>query len=101
MRSHDSIALLEAMRAAKPIIATDVGRNTKSVRDKKEALIVKSASVPALRDALDEMISNHELRSQLATAVRERFDQEFTEDTMVAKTAEWMNTFLNVPSSAQ
>ena len=101
LAEYHSIALLEAMRAAKPIIATDVGGNTESVRDQKEALIVESASVPALRDALDEMITNRELRARLATAVRKRFEQEFTEDTMVTKTAEWMNTFLNVPSPAR
>ena len=49
--SH-SISLLEAMRAAKAIIATDVGGNTESARHEQEALIVPPADAAALAAAL-------------------------------------------------
>ena len=93
--SH-SIALLEAMRAGKPIIATQVGGNTESVRDQQEALIVKPASIVALQDALDRILSDKDLRVRLASAAKDRFDQHFTEDKMLSQTAAWIRTLLNV-----
>ncbi len=86
---YHSIALLEAMRAGKAIIATDVGGNTESVRDRQEALIVPPADSKALETAMLEMIRNRELRISLASAAMNRFLTEFTEDRMLEKLAAW------------
>ncbi len=92
---NHSIALLEAMRAAKPIIATDVGGNAESVQHEKEALIVPPADIVAMEFALNRMIGDHSLRYQLAVAARKRFEQEFTEQRMLEKLANWFKSFEN------
>ena len=85
-----SIGLLEAMRASKAIIATDVGGNTESVRDEREGLIVKAADVADLSEALARLTKDSDLRARLGAAAYERFCSEFTEEAMLTKTAEWL-----------
>lgn len=87
--SH-SIGLLEAMRAGLPIVATDVGGNTESVRHEQEGLIVQSANASQLAESLDRLLSDSELSTTLSHAARERFVQEFTEEAMLSKTAAWL-----------
>lgn len=89
---NHSIALLEAMRAGKAIIATDVGGNTESVRDGKEALIVPAEDKKALANALKTMIADSGLRERLAKAARQRFEAEFTEEVMLEKLADWFRS---------
>ena len=85
-----SIALLEAMRAAKPIIATDVGGNSESVRHEKEALLVPPADSAALAGAIEKLIRDEALRNRLATQVYQRFIENFTIEKTSEKTAQWM-----------
>jgi glycosyltransferase involved in cell wall biosynthesis len=87
--SH-SIGLIEAMRAGRPIIATNVGGNTETVRDGREGMIVRPADEKGLAGALNHMISDEALRARLGAAARKRFTSEFTEEVMLAKTAQWL-----------
>jgi L-malate glycosyltransferase len=77
-----SIALLEAMRAGTAIIATDVGGNSESVRDKKEGILIPSKNVEQLSKGLLKLIESKELRLTYASAAKERFQNNFTEDRM-------------------
>lgn len=85
-----SIALLEAMRAGKAIIATDVGGNTESVRDDKEGLIVPPRNARALANALNRMIEDRALAQRLSEAAKERFHKYFTIDHMLNETEAWL-----------
>ncbi len=93
-----SISLLEAMRASLPIICTSVGDNLKTVRTGKEALVVSPGDVMALEKALLALIENAELREKLASAARQRFDKEFTEERMVSSTYRVIKTTLEMVS---
>ncbi len=90
LAEYHSIALLEAMRAGKAIVATDVGGNTESVRHDKEALVVQAADVDSLEAALDKVVSDDLLRERLGNAARARFCSKFTEDVMLKKTGAWL-----------
>lgn len=90
LAEYHSIGLLEAMRAGLPIVATDVGGNTESVRDGREGLIVAPADAAGLAAALGRMLAEPSLRERLGAAARQRFVAEFTEDAMLAKTARWL-----------
>lgn len=92
-----SISLLEAMRAAKAIIATDVGGNTESARHEHEALIVPPADAAALAAALERLINDVTLRNQLGQRARGRFLAEFKVDRMVGRTAEWLTRVAALP----
>jgi glycosyltransferase involved in cell wall biosynthesis len=90
---YHSIGLLEAMRAQKAIVATDVGGNTESVRHEKEALIVPAADPDALYAALSRLIQSPDLRHTLAQAARQRFEEIFTEDITKKNLARWLLSF--------
>ena len=92
LAEYHSIALLEAMRAEKPIISTDVGGNTESVRDKQEALIVPPADSKAISGAIDLLLKDSQLSANLAQGARKRFLEEFTVGRMVEKTANWLSS---------
>lgn len=90
LAEYHSIGLLEAMRAEKAIISTDVGGNTESVRHDQEGLIVSSKSAGQLEDAIDVMLDDRVKAEGLAIAARKRFLENFTEEVMIKKTAAWM-----------
>ena len=86
-----SIGLLEAMRSEKPIVATDVGGNTESVRDEQEALIVLPANASRLAEALIRLVEDRTLAARLAEASRRRFLEHFTAARMLSETADWLH----------
>lgn len=90
LAEYHSIGLLEAMRAGKAIVATDVGGNTESVRHEKEALVVPPADSGALALAIERLVSDPSLRSRLGETARKRFLEHFTVECMVLHTAEWL-----------
>ena len=93
LHEYHSIGLLEAMRAGLPIVASNVGGNTESVRHEKEALIVPPADPKILATALMRMINEPDLRERLSKATRQRFEIEFTEKIMLEKLADWFHSF--------
>ncbi len=91
LREGHSIALLEAMRAAKPIVATDVPGNMESVEHEKEALLVPPKDPQAFARALDRLVKDRTLAQELSEAAKERFHRCFTIDHMLDKTATWLS----------
>lgn len=82
-QENHSIAVLEAMRAGKAIVATNVGGNGESIRDGFEGRLVPAGEVSPLADALEQLINDGELRHQLSALARKRFEKEFTEEAMM------------------
>jgi glycosyltransferase involved in cell wall biosynthesis len=95
LAEYHSIGLLEAMRAQKAIVATDVGGNTESVRNGQEGLIVASKNSSEIVTAINELIENNDKVVQLSLNARKRFLDCFTEEVMVRKTASWIVKSLN------
>ena len=79
---YHSIAVLEAMRAGKCIVATTVGGNGESILNMEQGILVPPSDPVALADGLERMIKDEKLRSKLARAARLRYENEFTEDAM-------------------
>lgn len=92
---YHSIGLLEAMRAQKAIVATDVGGNLESVSHEKEALIVPAGDSIALKSALLRLIKSQNLRSSLALSARQRFTDNFTVDETKKRLATWLLSYAN------
>lgn len=82
LEEFHSIAILEAMRAQKAIVATNIGGNPESLRDEKDALMVPSKDSQALADALERVLKSPELRERLAASAHSRFLERFTIDVM-------------------
>jgi glycosyltransferase involved in cell wall biosynthesis len=72
-----SLALLEAMSAALPIVATNVGATSAAVDDEREALLVPGRDPAALAAAVARVHDDPALRARLGRAARARFDPAF------------------------
>lgn len=81
------IAILEAMAAALPVVATRVGGVPEVVADEETGLIVEPDDVDGLAAALDRVASDAGLRERLGRAgaerITERFDARSTARQMV------------------
>ncbi len=82
------ISILEAMRAALPVVATDVGGVAESVRHEETGLLVRRGDVAGLRDALARLIAGPALRVAMGTAGRRLWAAQFTASAMTARTVE-------------
>jgi len=95
IKENHSIALLEAMRSHKAIIATNVGGNEESVRNEIEGLLVPSKDSMRLALAIQKMYYDKKLRDEYSRNAYLRFKREFTSSCMVEKTSRWIDqTFI-------
>ena len=76
------MALIEAMAAKVPIVATDVGGMPHALDNGDAGLVVPSADQVALATAIIRLLRNAEERSQLAAAAAFRFESHFTARAM-------------------
>jgi glycosyltransferase involved in cell wall biosynthesis len=80
-----SIALLEAMAAAKPVVATDVGGNPELVASGETGLLVPPSDADALAMKICELLQNRELASSLGANALAKVNRDFTVDAMITK----------------
>lgn len=71
------IALLEAMAAGKPIVATNVGGVSECIRDGVDGLLVPSRSPEQLSRTVIALLDNPERCQSLSTNAIQRVEQEF------------------------
>ena len=81
-----SITLLEAMRAARACVATDVGGNPEAVADGESGRIVPAGDVRALGAAIASLLADPERCDRLGLAGAARFSGHFTASRMVRET---------------
>ena len=81
------LAILEAMAAGVPVVATDAGGTAEVVRDGETGVIVRAADAPALATAIGSMLSNRNRATRLAAAARALVTREYSVDGMVASVA--------------
>jgi glycosyltransferase involved in cell wall biosynthesis len=82
------IALLEAMAAQKPIVATQVGGIPDAVRDGREAILVPPADPEALARAVSQMLREPRRAEALAAAARQRAITEYSIDRVARRIEE-------------
>jgi len=79
-------SILEGMRAALPVIASDVGGVRESVVDGETGLVVPRGDVAALQAALARLLDRPDERLSMGLAGRASFDAHFTFGAMCRKT---------------
>lgn len=82
-----SLATLEAMALAKPIVATTVGGFKEQIQDGRTGLLVPPRSISCLATALEELITNPPKRLLLGKSAQAFYEQNFTIDRMLSQTA--------------
>lgn len=92
-----SNALLEAMAAAVPAVATAVGGNVDAVADGETGLLVQPKDAEALAAAILQLAQDPPLRRRLGQAARLRAQRHFSLDACVAR-YERMYRALNEPA---
>lgn len=95
LSEYHSIGLLEAMRAKKAIVATNVGGNPESIRHLKEGLLVNSKSSKQLYDAISQLYNNKTLASELGENAHKRFNNNFSERSTMNNLVVIFKTILN------
>jgi glycosyltransferase involved in cell wall biosynthesis len=80
------IAILEAMAAGKPVVATSVGGIPEVVIDGETGILVPASDPDALANAIIRLIEDEELRVKMGNAGRKRVLKHFTIQKMVNKT---------------
>jgi glycosyltransferase involved in cell wall biosynthesis len=78
-----SNAILEAMAARKPVIATAVGGNSEAVVDGLTGLLVPAGKSEELAEAIVKLFESEEMRNALGVAGRHRVEQHFSEEQML------------------
>lgn len=81
-----SITLLEAMRASRACIATDVGGNREAVADGETGRIVPVGDPAALAHALQDLLAEPSASTMAGARGEARFRDRFTATRMVAQT---------------
>ena len=76
-------ALLEAMSAKLPVIATTVGANPEIIENKKNGLLVAPRSPQDLADALQKLISDDALRRELGIQAHQTVLHRFSLSKMI------------------
>jgi glycosyltransferase involved in cell wall biosynthesis len=80
------LSILEAMRAGLPVVASSVGGIEESIRDGETGFLVPRGGVELLRQRLDLLLTEPQLRVRLGARGRAYYEQQFTLDHSVAKT---------------
>jgi glycosyltransferase involved in cell wall biosynthesis len=79
-------SILEAMRAGLPVVASAVGGISESVRDGETGFTVPQADVEGLRERLQRLLDNPELRVSMGRNARKLYERDFTLTHTVERT---------------
>lgn len=82
-------AVVEAMAAGRPVVATAVGGTPEAVVPGRTGFLVPSGDPASLHDALVQLLESPELRRELGSAGRERARVEYQVDAVLARLTGW------------
>lgn len=87
-----SMALLEAMAAGLPIVATDIPGNREAIEHGRHGLLVPPENAAALAAAVIELLDMPGRAAELGRQARRRVEMQFTLDTMVQRHVQLFET---------
>ena len=96
-----SLAVLEAMAAAIPIVSSAIGGTDELIEDGRSGLLVAPGDSAALAAALRRLLADPDLRRELAGRARERVDEGLTREQNAARIAAVYTELLGAPGAAE
>lgn len=94
------VAIVEAMRAGLPVVATSVGAVPDMVEDGGNGLLVPPGDVPALAEALRTLMSDPDLRRRLGRRSAEIAARRFTWESVVDRLEPHLMRASGLPAEA-
>lgn len=93
---HENLsnALLEACYVGLPIVATNVGGNPEVVEHEKTGLLVEPNNVSALSKAIELLINDERLRTDLAKAASLKIKEEYSQDYIFKQISKMYDSIL-------
>jgi glycosyltransferase involved in cell wall biosynthesis len=79
------LAVLEAMAAGLPAIATPMGTIPEAIRHEREGLIIQPGDVRGLAAAIDALAADPGARHRMGAAARLRFESRYTEERAIGE----------------
>jgi glycosyltransferase involved in cell wall biosynthesis len=80
-----SNVLVEVMAKSLPVVTTDIPSVAWMFEDSVSALLIPQDDVTALHDKLEQLVTNENMRNEIAAGAYKRYTDLFTADTMVDK----------------
>jgi len=96
-----SNAIVEAMAASLPVIATDVGGNAEAVVDGITGYIVPPEDPDALRSAIEKLLADPGMAMRMGVAGRRQIAERFTTEAMMSGIVAIYRKLLHVGEGAQ
>lgn len=90
-----SVVILEAMAAARAIVATTVGENPRVLESERTAILVPPGDAAALAAGLARVIDDADLRTSLGRQAAEHYRAEFTGEAMTRRYTELYRSVLD------
>ena len=87
-------ALMQAMAASRPVVATDAGGTRELVIDGETGFVVPCGDAFKLADRIGVLLQDGDLRERFGNAGRRRVSEHFTFDACVARTVGLYETLL-------
>jgi glycosyltransferase involved in cell wall biosynthesis len=87
-REGFGLAAAEAMAFGRPVVAAAGGALLELVADEGTGLLVPARDAPALREAVERLLADRELRERLGRAARGRARERFGWDAVIERTLE-------------
>lgn len=87
-------ALLEAMAAGRPIVATDVGGVPEAIESGLSGLLTRPGEPVELAAGLERLLTDAELACRLGRAARAAVDERFLARHVVARYGEWYESLI-------
>ncbi len=88
-------AISEAMCFGKPIVMTNAGGCTELIEDGKSGFITKKKNGNSIANALEILIKNSELRTQMGAQAKKRISDHFNIENTINDTFKLYNYFTN------
>jgi glycosyltransferase involved in cell wall biosynthesis len=96
-----SNALLEAMAAGLPVIATDIAGSEELVSHGENGLLVPVEDVPALSGALARLVTDPSLRKRMGAAGRKRIVDRYSWKRIAQEYLEWIERSISLKKKGQ